>query len=182
MSAGIEPYLKTEKQRGFAVDFIDGWDTYETWDAVEIGVERVSPHRFVVTEEDVLAYNLALGETDPLMVDPEHARRHAPRGTLVAHPLIVVPIVFYACVGDIGTWVRTPGARNPAQTMELLSPIEVGDEVSVHITTTDRWIRRGKHYITNYNEIYAGERLAARWWGTLIIPPTRDAVRAFAEA
>ena len=43
MSAGIEPYVKTEKQRGFAVDFIDGWDTYETWDTVEIGVERISP-------------------------------------------------------------------------------------------------------------------------------------------
>lgn len=181
MGTQVEQYLETEKQREFPRDFLAGWQDYETWDTVEVGRPVVMRQSFVVEEEDVVAYNRALGETDPLMVDPEYARDHSPTGALVAHPLILVPIVFYAA-RDVGSWVRTPGARNPGQRMEILEPIRVGDEVNVTTTTVDRWIRRGKHYITNLSEFRVGHRLVARWWGTLIIPPTHAAVRAFAEA
>ena len=182
MTTRVAEYLETKKQRGFSWDFLAGWESYETWDTVEIGRPRQSPQKFLLKEEDVLYYNRALGETDPLMVDPDYARTHSPSGTVVAHPLILTPIVFYASADDTGTWARTPGARNPGQRIEILGPLQVGDEVAVTITTVDRWIRRGKHYITNLNEFRVGDRLVARWWGTLIIPPTREAVRAFAEA
>lgn len=178
----VGEYLETEKQRSFSHDFIDGWETYEMWDTVEVGVERISPHRFVVTEEDVLSFNRSLGETDPLMVDPAHARVNAPDGKLVAHPLIIVPIAFYASVDGYGTWIRTPGARNPGQRIEFLDPIRVGDEISSHLTTVDRWVRRGNHYITNLHELHATDRIVARWWVTLILPPNREAVGAYAEA
>ena len=182
MTTRVAEYLETEKQRGFSWDFLAGWEDYETWDTVEIGCPRQSRQKFLLKEEDVLSYNRALGETDPLMVDPDYARMHSPSGTVVAHPLILTAIVFYASADGTGTWARTPGARNPGQHIEILGPLQVGDEVAVTITTVDRWIRRGKHYITNLNEFRVGDRLVARWWGTLIIPPTREAVRAFAEA
>jgi hypothetical protein len=65
----VAEYLETEKQRGFSWDFLAGWEGYETWDTVEIGRPRQSPQKFLLKEEDVLSYNRALGETDPLMVD-----------------------------------------------------------------------------------------------------------------
>ena len=48
--------------------------------------------------------------------------------------------------------------------------------------SVDRWIRRGMHYLTNLNEVYAGPTLKARSRATLILPPTREDVRAFATA
>jgi len=178
----VGEYLETRKQRRFPRDFIEGWEDYETWDTVEIGRSNESSRRFVVAEEDVLSYNRALGETDPLMVDPDYAREHSPTGRIVAHPLFLTTIIFFVSTEGIGTWVRTPGARNPGQRIEILEPVQVGDEVEVTSATVDRWIRRDKHYITSLSEFSVDGRLVARWWGTLIIPPTREAVRAFAEA
>ena len=182
MATRVGEYLQTRRQREFPRDFIAGWEDYETWDSVEIGRANESSRTFVVAEEDVLSYNLALGETDPLMVDPEHAAEHSPTGRIIAHPLFLTTIIFYVSTDGVGTWVRTPGARNPGQRIEILKPVQVGDEVDVRSMTVDRFIRRGKHYITNLSDFSVGGELAARWWGTLIIPPTRDAVRAFAEA
>lgn len=182
MATKVGEYLETEKQRGFSRDFTEGWEEYETWDTVEIGRSNESVRTFTVEEEDVLSYNRALGETDPLMVDPEYAREHSPTGRIIAHPLFLTTIIFYVSTGGVGTWVRTPGARNPGQRIEIIEPVQVGDEVEVSSVTVDRWLRRGKHYITNLSEFTVDGRLVARWWGTLIIPPTREAVRAFAEA
>ncbi len=181
--ARVAPYLETGKQRRFERDFIAGWAGYETWDAVEIDVPCRTSMEFVVEEEDVLSYNRAVGETDRLMVDPEYARRHSPTGQLVAHPLFLTAVIFY-CIGPEGpgSWIRTPGARNPFQKMEILEPVVVGETLTITTRTVDRFIRRGMHYLTNLNEVHAGPTLKARCWATLILPPTREDVRAFATA
>lgn len=181
--ARVAPYLETEKQRGFERDFIAGWDGYETWDGVEIGVPHRAPREFVVAEEDVLSYNRAVGETDPLMVDPEYAHTHSPTRQLVAHPLFLTAVIFH-CIGPEGpgSWIRTPGARNPFQKMEILEPVVVGETLTITTRTVDRFVRRGLHYLTNLNEVHAGPTLKARSWATLILPPTREDVRAFASA
>lgn len=179
----VERYLETEKQRAFESDFLAGWERYETWSEVEVGSMRPAAREFPVTEEDVLAYNHAAGETDPLMVDPTFARVHSPTGEIVAHPLFLTAVIFYATSPDgPGSWIRTPGARNPFQRMEILEPVRIGEVLSVTTGTVDRFIRRGKHYLTNLNEVRAGEVLKARAWATLILPPDREAVRVFATA
>ena len=179
----VVPYLETEKQRAFDRDFIAGWAGCETWDSVAIGVPSRVATEYVVEEEDVLSYNLAVGETDPLMVDPEYARRHSPTGQLVAHPLFLTAVIFY-CIGPEGpgSWIRTPGARNPFQRMEILELVVVGETLTLTTQSVDRWIRRGMHYLTNLNEVYSGPTLKARSRATLILPPTREDVRAFASA
>lgn len=186
MTAGpirLEPYLETAKQRAFERDFLAGWERLETWDAVTIGEPRPTMREFPVTEEDVLSFNRAVGESDPLFVDAEHAREHSPTGCLLVHPLFVTTVIFW-CTGPegAGSWIRTPGARNPFQQIEILEPILVGDTLTLTTSTVDRWVRRGMHYVTNLNEIRAGGTLKARCRATLILPPTREDVRGYAEA
>lgn len=60
----------TRKQREFDHDFLASWEGCITWEDAPIGQPAVLPGEFVVEEEDVLAYNRALGETDPLFIDP----------------------------------------------------------------------------------------------------------------
>jgi acyl dehydratase len=179
----LEPYLETERQLAFERDFLAGWERLETWDGVGVGERKPAAREFLVTEEDVVSFNRAVGETDPLFVEPGHARDHSPTGHALVHPLFVTTVIFW-CTGPEGpgSWIRTPGARNPFQRIELVEPIEVGDTVTVTTSTVDRFVRNGMHYLTNLNELHVGETLKARSWATLILPPTRDDIRGFAEA
>jgi len=76
-----EHLLATEKQRTYDRDFLARWDANEFWDTLAIGEKRAHPNTFLVEEEDVLSYNLSVGENHPLFIDPDYARCHAPRGT-----------------------------------------------------------------------------------------------------
>jgi acyl dehydratase len=182
-SERLAMYVETEKQRRFERDFLTGWEEYETWDTVEIGPMGPAARDYLVEEEDVLSYNRACGETDPLMVDPKYARTHSPTGKIVPHPGFYTSVCFY-CISPKGrgTWIRTPGARNPFQKIEIVEPMFIGERIAVTVKTEDRWIQRGKHYLTNLFEFRAADRLKARAWGTLILPPTREDIRKFATA
>lgn len=176
--------FETQKQFAFDRDFFSGWELYDTWDMVEIGRAYNAPNDYVVKEEDLLYYNSALGETDPLLIDPQYAAQHSPTGHVVAHPCFLVSVVFY-CLGSKGdgTWLRTPAARNPFQEFELYEPIFVGERIRLTFTPVDRFVRRGKHYITNLNEFRGSAgTLKAKWWATLILPPTREEVRRYVAA
>jgi acyl dehydratase len=175
----LAAYATTAKQRAFEWDFTAGVDRYEVWDEIEIGRSEPAQHRFLIAEEDVLAFNRAALETDPLLVDPDHAARH---GGLQAHPLFLVQIAFY-CIGTgIGSWIRSPGARNPGQDIELFAPFRVGEEITATVTHWDKWIRRGHHYMQDLVEFHNqdGER-KARWFATLLLPGNRDELARFAS-
>jgi acyl dehydratase len=167
----LEQYPSTEKQRDFEWDFTQGVDRYETWDEIEIGQSGVGARTFVVREEDVLSFNVASLETDPMLVDPAHAARH---GGLVQHPLFVVQVAFYCIDTGIGSWIRSPGARNPGQSIEIFEPFEVGEEITATITHVDKWIRRGNHYMEDRVEFANQDGVAkATWLVRLLLPPTR---------
>ena len=175
----LRQYATTGKQAAFEWDFTSGVERYETWDEIEIGVTELAQRSFLVKEEDVLSFNRAALETDPLLVDPEYAREH---GGLVAHPLFVVQVAFW-CIGTgIGSWIRSPGARNPGQDIELLDPIRVGDEISAMVTHWDKWIRRGHHYMQDRVDFHDREGThKARWFATLLLPPDRASLEEWAE-
>ncbi len=82
----LDRYVETEKQRHFSRDFMVGWEAYETWDEATVGQNGPAQRTFEITEEDILDYNRACGETDPLMIDPDFARKHSPTGELLQHP------------------------------------------------------------------------------------------------
>tara|TARA_Y100000296_G_C5178172_1_gene261431 strand:- start:583 stop:1146 length:564 start_codon:yes stop_codon:yes gene_type:complete len=180
----FEHLVQTERQRGFSRDFLATWEQCEFWNTVEVGGLRQNPRTFVVQEEDVLAYNEALGETHPLFIDPEYARSHAPHGTVIVHPVFITTIAFwFAQPGDGGSWIRTPGARNPFQHIEIFDPIRVGDRLTQKQETSDRFWRRDKAYITTHSVLTdQNDRKKVEFWGTLILPPTADDVRPFATA
>lgn len=180
----FEPLLRTEKQRGYDHDFLAHWEGNEFWDTLTIGERQRHPRTFTVEEEDVLSYNLSVGETHPLYVDPGYARRHAPRGTILAHPVFTTTIAFwFAQPGYQGSWIRTPGARNPFQRIDLRDRIHVGDRISLIHDNHDRFWRRGKGYMTCRLTLVDHEgREKALCHGTLILPSTREEVRRFAEA
>lgn len=180
----IDYLFETEKQLAFDRDFLSGWELYDTWDEIEMGRAYNAPNDYVVREEDLVYYNRALGETDPLLIDPQHAAQHSPTGHVIAHPCFLVALAFH-CLGPKGdgTWLRTPAARNPFQDIELYESIFVGERISLTFTPVDRFIRRGKHYITNLNEFRgSANTLKAKWWATLILPPTREEIRRYVNA
>src|SRR6266478_2492190 len=148
----LDRFIETDKQKHFHRDFMVGWEVYETWGEATVGQSGPGRRTFKITEEDILDYNRACGETDPLMVDPEYAGKHSPTGELLQHPVFVTTIAFYS-LGEkgIGTWIRTPGARNPYIQMLL----DFRNEKGV---------------------------LKARWWCSLILPETRADVARFANA
>ncbi len=180
----IEPLFQTEKQISFEKDFLSGWEHYDVWEEIEVGRTYQGANEYLVKQEDLLYYHQTMGETDPLLVDPEYAEECSPTGNVVAHPLFLVSMLFY-CLGSKGpgTWLRTPGSMNPFQDVELREPILVGDRIRLSLTTVDRFVRRGKHYITNLNEFVAsGDQVKVRAWGTLIVPPTRKEIQKFINA
>ena len=177
-------YATTAKQRDFEWDFTHGVEAYETWDEATVGQSGAAPRTFEITEEDILDYNRACGETDPLMIDPAFARKHSPTGELLQHPIFVTTIAFY-CLGEkgIGTWIRTPGARNPQQRTEIIEPFRYGEVITMTVTTADKFTQRGKPYLQMLLD-FRNERgvLKARWWCSLILPETRADVARFANA
>ena len=180
----LSRYIETDKQRNFSRDFLAGWEHFETWEQARVGEVAPAQNTFAITEEDILAYNKACGETDPLMVDPDYARQHSSTGELLQHPIFVTTIGFYS-VGDrgIGTWMRTPGARNPGQRIEIIAPFHYGEIITTTVTTLDKFLQRGKAYLQMLLDFHnQASELKARWWCSLILPASRSDVSRFANA
>lgn len=179
----LEPILETAKQREFENDFRAGAEHYDVWDEVEIGRQYDGTLEFTVLEEDILAFNRSMLETDPLFVDADYAREHSPTGELLQHPLFLVEIGFYCIEKGPGSWIRSPGARNPGQTIELTEPFRIGEKIRIRLTASDKWIRRDKHYL-QYKIDYFNQDGAHKgiWWLQLILPPSREDLLRFATA
>jgi acyl dehydratase len=180
----LNQYIDTEKQRHFPKDFMAGWQDYETWEQASVGQSGPAQRVFEITSEDVVAYNLACGETDPLMVDAAYAAKHSPTGEVLQHPIFVTTIAFYS-LGEsgIGTWIRTPGARNPHQDIEIFEPFRAGERITTQVTTHDKFMQRGKPYLQmQLDFINQDGALKARWFCSLILPPTQADIARFANA
>lgn len=179
----LDQYISTQKQRDFPKDFLTGWESYETWDDATVGASGPAQRTFRIAEEDIVSYNRACGETDPVMVDPEFARKHSPTGQVLQHPIFVTTIAFYS-LGEqgIGSWIRTPGARNPHQRIAIAEPFKNGETISTTVTTADKFMQRGKPYL-QMNLDFHNESgvLKASWLCSLILPAGRNDVARFAN-
>ena len=119
---GLSKYFKTEKQKVFSTDFFTNAEKYEVWDKIDFSdlKEVEGQNTFEIKAEDLKFYAEAVEDDNPLMNDEEYANK-TPYGGLIAHPLFITTICFW-CIGveGKGNWVRTPGARNPGQVLEIL--------------------------------------------------------------
>lgn len=175
----LERFATTAKQHDFEWDFTRGVEAYESWDEIEVGASGQGARVFEVTEEDILSFNLSALETDPMLVDPEYAAQH---GGLRQHPLFVVQVVFWCIDTGIGSWLRSPGARNPGQRIELVEPFVVGERITATITHLDKWIRRDKTYVEDEVVLRNQDGVhKATWFTRLIIPPSRAELVRFAS-
>ncbi|MCJ7655618.1 MAG: MaoC family dehydratase N-terminal domain-containing protein [Dehalococcoidia bacterium] len=175
-------YQKTEKQKGFSADFLEGQqiDDYEFWDEIEIGRETVVPFKFEVKAEDMMAYAEGVPDANPVFYDEEYARKCGYDG-LVAHPLFISQVLFFLLQKGHGSWIRTPGARNPGQIFEWHDPIRVGDILTLKNKGYDKWIKKGKYYLRYLSELYDQYgKLKVRGYVTMILPKSKvDVLRLF---
>ncbi len=182
MAVNMDKYLVTEKQKKFPYDFIAGADSYEVWDEIEIGKEYTAPIKYEVKAEDIINYSQSVNDDNPALSNQEKAKETPFKG-LIAHPLFLTPVGFFCVRSGAGSWIRTPGARNPGQRIEWYEPIRPGDILTLHMKSYDKWIKRGKYYLT-YEIRYVDQhaQLKAIMWTTLILPRTRDDIRKFMRA
>ena len=170
----IEDFLITKKQKEFEYDFFKKAEEYEKWEDVDFDGVFESERTFVVEEEDIRAYSEGILDDNPLFNDREAAQK-GPFQELTAHPLFLTPVGFWL-TGDTGpgSWVRTPGAINPGQVIEFDEPICPGDTIRANFRFHDKWIKRGKRYLTYVTEYFnQKDQLVAKWWITLILPRSK---------
>jgi len=175
----LSQYATTRKQKDFEWDFTAGVEDYEVWEEIQVGESSTGARVFRVEAEDIISFSTSALESDPMLVDVDYAQE---RGGLIAHPLFVVQVVFYCVDRGFGSWIRSPGARNPGQRIEFNEPFRIGERITATITHWDKWIRRDKHYLEDRVELRNehGE-LKATWYVRLIVPETRAELVRFAN-
>jgi len=170
----IEDFLTTKKQKAFEHDFFKKAVGYQKWEDVDFDGVYDIEKTFIVEVEDIKNYSEGIIDDNPLFNDEEAAKK-GPYGGLIAHPLFLTPIGFWL-TGDSGpgSWIRTPGAINPGQIIEFYEPIRPGDIIRAKSRFHDKWIKRGKRYLTFLTEYYnQKDQMVAKWWITLILPRSR---------
>jgi len=180
----FERFFKTEKQKQFGTDFFADAEDYEAWEEIDFGSQEEIPgeQTFVITAEDMKAYAEGVLDNNPLMIDEEYAKNSS-YGELVPHPLFLVQIGFW-CIGikGRGNWIRTPGARNPGQEIEIYEPFRVGETIHIKMRPHDRYIKRQKYYLKYKVDYYNQDNVKkAMWILTLILPRTKEDIRKFIE-
>ncbi|MHA1579584.1 MAG: MaoC family dehydratase [Candidatus Freyarchaeota archaeon] len=166
----IRKFQKTEKQKEFQYDFFVDQSKYEKWEDVVIGTEGFGEREFVVKKEDIDAYVECTDEETPVFTDEESAKK-TPWGGRIAPPMFITPVIFWVAGTGSGSWIRTPGAINPGQKIEFYEPVREGDVIRIKSKAYDKYIKRGKRYLTYYSEFRnQRDELVAKWWGTLILP------------
>ncbi len=180
----FERFFGTEKHRQFDTDFFKEAENYEAWDEIDFESDEEIPgeQTYTITAEDMKFYAEAVLDDNPLLNDEERAK-DSPSGELIPHPLFITQIAFW-CIGvrGRGNWVRTPGARNPGQRIELHEPFRVGEPIRVAMRPHDRYIKRGKYYLQYMAVFYNQDDVKkASWIATLILPKTKADIKTFLD-
>ena len=78
--------------------------------------------------------------------------------------------------------MRTPGARNPGQEIEIYEPFRVGETISIKMRPYDRYIKRRKYYLRYKADFYNQDGVKkASWIATLILPKTKEDIRKLVQ-
>ena len=178
----LAKYFTTEKHHHFSTDFFTDAENYEVWDEIDFSDlnEVDGENTFTIKAEDLRFYAEGCLDDNPYMTDEEFAKK-SPYNGLVAHPIFMTPICFW-CVGikGRGNWIRTPGARNPGQQIEIFENFKVGETIHIKLRPYDRYEKRGKCYLQYKIDMYNQDNvLKCSSISTLILPRTRDDIRKF---
>lgn len=177
----LDKYIRTKKQREFERNFFLDVDQYEIWEEIEIGKEQEAASKFDVTVEDIKFFSEAILDPNPLFNDEDYAKT-TPWGGLIAHPLFFHFISLYGIGLGFCNWMRIPGAFNPGQVNELNEPFRPGDLITLKLTSTDKWVKRGWHYVQCQQD-FIDQRgvLKVRRWPILSVPHTREEIAKYLD-
>ncbi|GJL66329.1 MAG: hypothetical protein NPIRA05_13000 [Nitrospirales bacterium] len=171
----IQDFIKTKKQKAFENDFFKNAANYERWEDVDDEGWVDGQIQFEVELEDVLTFAEGVVDDNPLFTDVE-AAKNGPFGELIAHPMFLTQIIFWSTGRDgRGSWIKTPGAINPGHEVEFGVPIRPGDIIRQRSRFHDKYIKRGKRYLSF--ETYflnQNDELVCKWLGGLILPVSRE--------
>ncbi|MBM2825992.1 MAG: dehydratase [Dehalococcoidia bacterium] len=118
---------------------VDVTDTIE-FDRNVVGVEvDVGAHE--VTEEKIIAFAEAIGETNPLYLDPEAAKK-GPYGALIAPPCYYTSIRLSPGPDPQVTFGTT--GFNASQHCEFSEPMKAGDVVSAKAQIAQVYAKTGR--------------------------------------
>jgi|GEM_PF-214275 len=175
-------YFKTEKQQQFSTNFFTDAENYEVWDEIDFSnlQEADGENTFTIKAEDLKFYAESCLDNNPYLTDEAFAKK-SPYGGLVPHPIFMTTLAFW-CVGvkGRGSWIRTPGARNPGQEIIIFENFKVGETIHTKLKPYDRYEKRGKYYLKYALNFYNEKNiLKSTWILTLILPRTREEIKKF---
>ena len=178
----LAKYFKTEKHHQFSTNFFTDAENYEVWDEIDFSdmKEVELANTFTIKAEDLQFYAEGCLDDNPYMNDEAFAKK-SPYGELVTHPIFVTTLAFW-CIGvkGRGSWIRTPGARNPGQEIIIHENFRVGETIHAKIRPYDRYEKRGKYYLKDSIVFYNEKNVKkATWILTLILPRTREEIKKF---
>ena len=177
-------FFETEKQGQFDTNFFIDAEDYEAWDDIDFTTDEEIPGEatFEIKAEDMKYFAAGAMDDNPLFTDEEHARNSS-WGQLLPHPIFITTLLFW-CIGKKGrgNWIRTPGSRNPGQYLEIYEPFRVGETIRIGMRPYDRWIKRGKYYLSYEINCYNQDDVKkARMIGTLILPKSKEDIMKFTQ-
>ena len=92
-----------------------------------------------ITEQDVLLFSSVSGDTNPLHLDEEYARKSR-FGKRIAHGILVSGLISTV----IGNKLPGPGAIYAGQSLRFLKPVYMGDTVTATATILSYNQERGR--------------------------------------
>jgi 3-hydroxybutyryl-CoA dehydratase len=103
-----------------------------------------------VTEADVITFAGLIGDSNPIHVDAEYARKSR-FGQRVAHGMFIGGLISAV----LGNKLPGPGAIYLSQQIEFLAPVFIGDTITAAVEVTER--RPEKRILTLKTDAYNQE-------------------------
>lgn len=115
-----------------------------TYGDIVVGYEFPSV-QYEITKDQVMKYVEAVGDSNPLYIDEEYAKRRSKYGGLIAPPTIAALVTTLRVVlGDVRI---PPGTTHAGQYFKFIKPIKPGDRLVVEIKITDKYVKREKKFV-----------------------------------
>jgi 3-hydroxybutyryl-CoA dehydratase len=104
----------------------------------ELSLGQTAERQHVVGARDLEAFAEVSGDTNPVHLDEDYARRTA-FGGRIAHGMLSAAYISAV----LGTQLPGPGAIFLSQSLRFRRPVRIGDEVTARVTVTALDDRRG---------------------------------------
>ena len=123
-----------------------------------------------VTEADVLLFAGVSGDTNPVHINEEFARKTR-FGHRIAHGMLSASLISTV----LGTKLPGPGAIYMSQTLNFVAPVALGDTVEARVTVAE--INTGKRRIVMKTECWVGETQVVAGEALIWVPPADEQAR-----